>query len=150
MKRHECTAAVIVVIGGLAVASYGYGVLKLGSILQPDAGFLPFLSGAALVVLGICWFLAARGMEELQKAFFEKGRWIKPALAMGMMLVYAWAIEAVGYLTSTLLFMVAWQLWVEHEGWFKAILISLLGTFAMYVLFSYFLKVPVPKEVFIR
>lgn len=150
MKRHERVAALIVVIGGLAIVYYGYAVLKLGSIFQPDAGFLPFLSGLALMVLGFCWFVIARGGEDPEKAFFEKGRWVKPALAMGLMLVYAWAIEAVGYLTSTLVFMVAWQLLVEREGWFKTVLISLLGTLAMYVLFRHFLKVPVPPEIFIR
>jgi putative tricarboxylic transport membrane protein len=150
VKRHERVVALIVAIGGLAIVYYGYAVLKPGSILQPDAGFLPFLSGLALAVLGFCWFVIARKGEDPEKAFFEKGRWVKPALAMGLMLVYAWAIEAVGYITSTLVFMVAWQLLVEREGWFKTILISLLGTLAMYVLFRHFLKVPVPPEIFIR
>ncbi|PKN26121.1 MAG: hypothetical protein CVU64_18510 [Deltaproteobacteria bacterium HGW-Deltaproteobacteria-21] len=150
VKRHERIAAVIVVIGGMAVACYGYAVLNLGSILQPDAGFVPFLSGIALIVLGICWFIVAGGLEDQKKAFFQKGRWVKPSLAIGMMLMYAWAIEAAGYLTSTLSFMVAWQLLVERERWFKTALISVLGTLAMYILFSHFLKVPVPREVFIR
>ncbi|MEW6669324.1 MAG: tripartite tricarboxylate transporter TctB family protein [Thermodesulfobacteriota bacterium] len=150
MKRPERIAALTVVIGGLAVVYHGYAVLKLGSVFQPDAGFLPFLSGIALVVLGFCWFVGARGLEDREKSFFEKGRWFKPALAMGMMLVYAWAMEAAGYITSTLGFMVAWQLLVERERWLKTIWISLLGTFAMVLLFSHFLKVPVPREFFLR
>jgi cellulose synthase/poly-beta-1,6-N-acetylglucosamine synthase-like glycosyltransferase len=150
VKRHERIAAVIVALGGLAVACYAYAVLKLGSILQPDAGFLPFLSGIALVVLGLCWFAVARGLDDQEKALFEKGRWFKPALALAMMLVYAWTIEAVGYISSTLVFMLAWQVLVERERWVKTIVISLLGTAAMYVLFRYLLKVPVPPEVFFR
>lgn len=150
MKRHERIAAVGVVIGGLAVVTYGYAFLKLGSIFQPDAGFLPFVSGVALVVLGICWFVVARDVKDEGMAFFEKGRWVKPALAMAMMLGYAWTIETIGYITSTLLFMLAWQVLVERERWFKTIQISLLGTAAMYVLFRYLLKVPVPPEVFFR
>ena len=149
MKRHERIAAVIVVIGGLAVACYGYAVLKLGSIFQPDAGFLPFLSGIALIVLGILWFVISRGSEEHQGSS-EKGRWGRPALAIGMMVVYAWAFEAVGYVTSTLLFMAAWQQVVEREKWLKTILITALATLAMYLLFNRFLRVPVPKEFFIR
>ncbi len=150
MKRHERIAAVIVAIGGLAVAFYGYAFLKLGSIFQPDAGFLPFLSGIALVVLGISWFVVSRGPEDQEEPSFEKGQWGKPTLALGIMLVYAWAIEAAGYITSTLLFMATWQQLVERERWVKTILISVLSTLAMYVLFSRFLKVPVPKEFFIR
>jgi hypothetical protein len=90
------------------------------------------------------------GPGDAQESFFEKGRWVKPAVAVGLMLVYAWAIEAVGYITSTLVFMAAWQLLVERERWSKTILISLLGTLAMYMLFNRFLKVPVPTEFFIR
>jgi putative tricarboxylic transport membrane protein len=149
VKRHERIAAVIVVIGGLAVACYAYAVLKLGSIFQPDAGFLPFLAGIGMVVLGICWFVASLGSEDVEVSS-EKGRWGRPALAIGMMVVYAWAFEAVGYVTSTLLFMAAWQQLVERERWLKTILITVLATLAMYLLFNRFLKVPVPKEFFIR
>lgn len=150
MKRHERTAAVIVGIGGLAIVFYGYAVLKIGSIFQPDAGFLPFLSGIALAVLGFGWFVAERGPDDREEPFFQKGRWVKPGLGMGMMLLYAWAITGVGYVTSTLVFMLAWQRLVERERWFKTILISVLGTLAMVLLFSRFLKVPVPPEIFIR
>jgi putative tricarboxylic transport membrane protein len=150
MKRHERIAAVFVVLGGVAIVYYGYAVLKLGSIFRPDAGFLPFLSGIALVILGGCWFVISGSLGGDQDSFFQKGRWGKPAMAVGLMLVYAWAIEAVGYITSTFVFMVAWQLLLERERWFKTILISLLGTLAMYMLFNRFLKVPVPSEFFMR
>ena len=150
MKRHERIAALFVVMGGVAIAYYGYAVLKLGSIFRPDAGFLPFLSGIALVILGASWFVISGGPGGDQESFFEKGRWAKPGKALGLMLVYAWAIETVGYITSTLVFMVAWQMLVERERWFKTILISLLGTLAMYLLFNRFLKVPVPTEFFMR
>ena len=150
MKRHERIASVFVVIGGVAIVYYGCAVLKLGSIFRPDAGFLPFLSGIALIILGACWFVISGGLGRDQESFFEKGRWVKPAMAIGLMLVYAWAIETVGYITSTLLFMAAWQLLLEREKWFKTILIALLGTLAMYLLFNRFLKVPVPPEFFMR
>lgn len=150
MKRHERVAAVFVVLGGIAIAYHGYAVLRLGSVFRPDAGFMPFLSGVALVVLGACWFAISGGFASEGDPFFKKGRWVKPALSLGLMLVYAWAIEAVGYITSTLLFMVTWQLLVERETWFKTGVVSFLGTLAMYVLFSRFLKVPVPPEIFIR
>ncbi|RJR38330.1 MAG: tripartite tricarboxylate transporter TctB family protein [Desulfobacteraceae bacterium] len=150
MKRHERIAAVLVALGGVAVAWYGFAVLKLGSVFQPDAGFLPFLSGIVLVVLAVCWFFTSGDAAEKEKRFFEKGRWAKPAMAMGMMLVYAWAIEAIGYVTSTLVFMLAWQQAVERERWIKTILIALLSTLSMYVLFRHFLRVPLPPEIFVR
>lgn len=150
MRRHERIAAVFVVIGGAAIVYYGFAVLKLGTIFRPDAGFLPFLSGIALIILGACWFVISGGLGGDQTSFFEKRRWVKPVKALGLMLVYAWAIETIGYITSTLVFMIAWQLLVERGRWFKTMLIAFFGTLAMYILFSRFLKVPVPSEFFIR
>jgi putative tricarboxylic transport membrane protein len=66
------------------------------------------------------------------------------------MLAYGWAFEEIGYLTSTLIFMVAWQQVIEHEKWVKTIIISVLGTVSMYALFAYILKVPIPQEFFLR
>jgi cellulose synthase/poly-beta-1,6-N-acetylglucosamine synthase-like glycosyltransferase len=69
---------------------------------------------------------------------------------MVLMLIYAWTIETFGYITSTLVFMVAWEKVIEHEKWFKTALISVLGTLTMYALFVYLLKVPIPQELFLR
>ena len=65
------------------------------------------------------------------------------------MVLYGWAMEAVGYITSTLIFMIAWQQIIEREKWLKTMLISVLGTLAMYALFVYLLRVPIPPEFFI-
>jgi putative tricarboxylic transport membrane protein len=65
-----------------------------------------------------------------------------------LMVLYGWAMESVGYITSTLIFVIAWQKIIEHEKWLKTMTIALLGTFAMYVLFVYLLKVPIPPEFF--
>jgi hypothetical protein len=59
-------------------------------------------------------------------------------------------METVGYITSTLIFMVAWQQIIEREKWVKTMVISLAGTFAMYALFVYLLRVPIPPEFFLR
>ena len=53
-------------------------------------------------------------------------------------------------LALILLFVIAWQKVIEHEKWLKTMIIALLGTFAMYALFVYLLKVPIPQELFLR
>jgi len=59
-------------------------------------------------------------------------------------------MEEIGYITSTLLFMVAWEQIIERERWVKTIVIAVLSTMSMVVLFVYFLNIPIPQELFLR
>jgi len=151
VKKHERIAAALTSLGGVAVMIYAWHTLRLGSIHMPDAGFLPFLCGLGLTILGVVWgWTLQAGKARGAGGTAEKRRWQRPLLSLSLMVLYGLAIETAGYLTSTLAFMVAWQQFIEHETVFKTIVISLLGTLAMYVLFSYLLKVPVPAEFFVR
>jgi cellulose synthase/poly-beta-1,6-N-acetylglucosamine synthase-like glycosyltransferase len=150
-KKSERITAVITSLAGLAVMYYAWDSLKLGSIHVPDAGLLPFLCGAGLAVLGVLWFLVFQTAEEQECAGETEERmpW-RPILSLALMIIYALTMEALGYITSTLIFMVAWQQIIEREKWVKTIVITVLGTVAMYALFSLFLKVPIPEELFLR
>ncbi len=151
MKKHELITAMITVVGGMMVMYYAWHTLKLGSIFMPDAGLLPFLCGVGLTILGIIWALTLQFAQEKAGAdLAEKRLWYRPLVSLILMVIYGWAIEAIGYITSTIIFMVAWQQIIEHEKWDKTFIISFLGTVAMYTLFVYFLKVPVPQELFLR
>jgi hypothetical protein len=137
-----------VVAGGVLIMFYAWQSLKLGSIHMPDAGLLPFLCGGSLVILGVIWALMLQ-WSPAKEASGEKALWHRPVISLGLMVVYGWAMETIGYITSTLLFVIAWQQIIEREKWVKTILIAVLGTAAMYALFVLFLKVPVPPEFFI-
>lgn len=148
MKKYERLTAMLVVAGGVLIMIYAWHSLKLGSIHMPDAGLMPFLCGAGLAVLGVIWALMLQlAREEKEEA--EKVLWHRPLISLLLMVIYGWAMEAVGYITSTVLFMIAWQQIIEREKWVKTIVIAVLGTIAMYALFVLFLKVPVPPEFFI-
>lgn len=151
MKKQERIAAIVTSLGGAWVMYYGWHTLKLGTIHVPDAGLLPFLCGAALVILGIAWLLMLQWKAEAASGeTAEKRLWHRPLLALALMVLYGWAMELAGYITSTLIFVVAWQKVIEHEKWWKTIIIAVLGTAAMYALFVYLLSVPIPPEFFAR
>jgi putative tricarboxylic transport membrane protein len=150
VKKHERITAILTSLAGVSIMVYAWHTLRLGSIHVPDAGFLPFLCGAGLAVLGIVWILILQWKkEQVNESTAEKRLWQRPLLSLVLMVLYGWTMETVGYITSTLIFMVAWQQIIEHEKWFKTMVISLLGTLAMYALFVYLLKVPIPPEFFI-
>ena len=150
VKASERITAIITSLGGVWIMVYAWRTLKLGSIHVPDAGFLPFLCGAALAILGIVWILILQWKKEQEnEGSAEKRLWHRPLLSLALMVLYGWAMETVGYITSTLIFMVAWQQIIEREKWVKTMVISLIGTLAMYALFVYLLKVPIPPEFFV-
>ncbi len=159
MERAERIASVILVLFGLFVAYYSRQYLKLGLMIRPDAGFLPYCIGIALTVLGAIWFFmtvyprkapipavalrrhgdAAEGDESRRKSILY--RFVPGVL---LVILYAWLMEKIGYIPSTALFMVGWQKGVEREGWLKTLIIAGLCAGGMYILFSHFLKVALP------
>jgi putative tricarboxylic transport membrane protein len=150
MKKYERITAIITSLAGMWIMYYAWHILKVGSIHVPDAGFLPFLCGVGLAILGIVWILILQWTKEQGTEMpAEKRLWQRPVLSLALMVLYGWTMETVGYITSTLIFMVAWQQIIEREKWFKTMIISILGTIAMYALFVYLLKVPIPPEFFI-
>ncbi len=149
VKKYERITAIMISLAGVWIMYYAWETLKLGSIHVPDAGLLPFLCGAGLVILGIVWATMLQ-FAKAKEAPSEKVLWYRPILSLILMVIYAGVMEAVGYITSTLVFMVAWQQIIEREKWIKTLVISVLGTVAMYALFGYFLKVPIPQELIFR
>lgn len=159
MDRAEKVSSIVLIAFGLFVAYYSRQYLKLGMMITPGAGFLPYWIGIALVVLGAIWFFktllartgsGAGGQESVAgDAAAEtealQGRLLSRFLP-GVLLVilYAWLFEKAGYIVSSALFMVGWQKVVEKEGWLKTAVIAVLSAGGMYALFSYLLKVYLP------
>jgi len=57
MHRAEKVSSIVLIAFGLFVAYYSRQYLKLGIMITPGAGFLPYWIGIALAVLGTIWFL---------------------------------------------------------------------------------------------
>jgi hypothetical protein len=152
MGRAERVAAAIVIAGGLAVAWHSYAHLKIGMMISPGAGFLPFCVGAILAILGSLWLgmslMAREAAPEAQApAATPAGHPALTRLVPGILLViaYGWIFERAGFFVATVLFMVSWQKGIEREGWVKTLVISFVCAGAMYALFSFLLKGVLPS-----
>jgi hypothetical protein len=161
MRRGENIANLVTIALGSFVAYHSFQVLKLGILISPGAGFLPFLCGIALVVLGMVWRLQAirskpaRSLEPVGGAWTGAGG-IEAArltvsrakLFLGFIstAAYACLFERVGFFLATLLFMFGWQTVVERQRWLKAFIITILCAAAMYTLFRYLLRVELPSN----
>jgi hypothetical protein len=88
VKKYERATAITACLGGVIIMYYAWHTLKLGSIHVPDAGLLPFLCGAGLVVLGtvrlvILQWAEGQGREESA----EKRVWRRPVLSLILMVL---------------------------------------------------------------
>lgn len=161
MSKSDNVANLIVIALGIFVAYHSYYSLKLGILITPGAGFLPFLCGLALIVLGIVWrlqtllFKAPPKAEPADGPLAEvcevepaplPGSRIKLGLAFASTVVYALLFERIGFFVATLVFMLGWQVVVERQRWLKAIIITVLSAVAMYSLFRLLLHVELPSN----
>ena len=158
LNRAEKVSSAVLVAFGLFVAYYSHHYLKLGRMIMPGAGFLPYCIGITLAVLGGAWYLktflarpmpskAGEGVADAEAGAEPVRSFVLSRLLPGILLVvlYAWLFERAGYVFSTILFMVGWQKLVEREGWVKTAIISVTSAAFMYVLFARLLKVFLPS-----
>ena len=158
MSKSHNVANMVVIALGIFVTFYSYYSLKLGILITPGAGFMPFLCGIALIVLGIVWRVQTMIFKppvrvkyngvpsaELKAAPLRASR-IKLCLAFVATVVYASLFERIGFFLSTLLFMLGWQMLVERQRWLKAIIITILCAVAMYTLFRLLLRIELPSN----
>jgi len=161
MSRGENIANLVTLALGIFVTYHSYDALKLGILISPGAGFMPFLCGIALIALGIFWRLQSillkplRPVEPAEEPLVAggeapspplRGSRVKLCLAIITTVAYAYLFERIGFFLSTLLFMLGWQMLVERERWLKSIIITVLCAAAMYTLFRYLLRVELPSN----
>lgn len=147
MKKYDRLAAILLIALGLGTSVYSYALLKVGTLTAPDAGFQPFLAGVGMVICAAVWLAARMGKDDVAEPFWGKGEWVRPLLAAVFLVVYTFAMDIIGYIAATFLFMAVWQLLIERERWLKASIITVLSTAGVYLLFVYFLGVPVPEGI---
>jgi hypothetical protein len=161
MSKSESVANLVTIALGIFVAYHSYYALKLGTLISPGAGFLPFICGLALMVLAIVWRLQAilskppakveraedpmAAVCEVEPTPLPRSR-VKLCLAFATTVAYACLFERIGFFLATVVFMLGWQIVVERQRWLKAIIITVLSAAAMYTLFRYLLHVELPAN----
>jgi hypothetical protein len=158
MRKSESIANLVTIALGVFVVYHSYNTLKLGILISPGAGFLPFLCGVALIVLGAVWRFQAVLFKPVKHAAgpppasaetaadpLPVSR-VKLGLAFATTVAYACLFERIGFFAATLVFMLGWQLVVERERWPKAAVITVASAAVMYTLFRYLLHVELPSN----
>lgn len=150
MTRQERNAALFFVILGVAVVGHALAKLELGTLKEPGPAFFPVVCGVGIVVLAGYWLVASLKSVKPWAPLWAKGELAAPVTAAVLIVAYSAAMEPLGYLLSTVVFLVAWQQAIEREKWLKTGIIAVCGTAVMYLLFMYLLGVPLPEGMFVE
>lgn len=119
--------------------------LPMGALDEPGAGLFPILVSAIMA------FASAAAMWEGYKAPISEAIEI-PTGSEGLRLVklvlllsaYFVAIPWLGYSVSSLIFCILLIRLLSDTNWVRSILYSIIMTAAVYIVFIYLLKVPMP------
>jgi putative tricarboxylic transport membrane protein len=136
----------------------GLGILFLIACLReglfrkgiPGPGFLPFITALILIALSLMVFLPAVNRKEeerdkkIEKIFPEKDSFKKVSLGLMALFLYGIALEYIGYIITTILFMVFTFRLMEREKWKGPLLFAISTAVISYLLFVVLLEVQLP------
>lgn len=118
--------------------------LKMGQFRHPGPGFLPFGLSILLILLSLGLIFSRWERDAHPARFWPERTWLRPLLGVAILFFYAVVIETLGFPPTTFIFLVIWMLVIERLRWVTVILISLGTTAALYLIFGFFLEVPLP------
>ncbi len=144
MKKWERIAALVFFLIGLGAAWEATNI-GFGSFQTPGPGFYPFWLAVILAVVSFIYFLNNLGKDSKVVALWEKKTWVRPLLAIILMLVYGLLLDRLGFLLDTFFLFLIWLTVIEREKPLTVALVSVLGTVVVYILFVQFLQVQLPK-----
>ncbi len=149
MSREQGAALVWLAIAIIiCVSSYR---LVLGSFHNPGPGLYPFLAGAIMGVACLVYLAELRGTASGKKGkpLWEDWRRLsKMGIAVFVLLAYAVGMNYLGFLISTLLFLIILLRTIGNQRWSVVILESLLASGISHLLFQVWLRADLPKGIF--
>ncbi|NTV59338.1 MAG: tripartite tricarboxylate transporter TctB family protein [Deltaproteobacteria bacterium] len=126
------------------VTAWSSTSLSMGKASRPGPGFLPF--GLAIILIGLSIALIAKSWkkEEQSVPFWPERGWVRPVLGVGVFLLYALLLPPLGFVFTTFFFLIFWMWIIERIRWVTILPISIGVTAVLFLIFSYFLEVPLP------
>jgi putative tricarboxylic transport membrane protein len=154
MKHRELESSLFWIGVGVifCAGALKYGLLRHG---MPGAGLFPFMAGIVLIGLALVLLVSAlrSRREEASRAttehrfFPEEDSWKRLSLALIVLVAYGVALEHLGFLIVTFVFMVLLLRFVEPERWITALGIAFIATASSYIIFRVWLGVPLPVGI---
>lgn len=146
MKSWQRIAGVFLLIVAAVVIQQSVYVLRLFDAGQPGSGFMPFGLGVILAVLSVLLILKNLGREAAKARFFQAG-WVRPLLALAIMVGFTAGFDWLGAVVSVCALVVAWLLIIERKGIVVSVVTAVATGTVVYFLFEVALQAPFPRGV---
>lgn len=130
----------LVWIGFAAIVCWGGLKLGFGSFHQPQAGFMPLLSGLVLGLLALVDLISGvinhwKG-EKADKEIWADIHWGKLLLTLVMLFIYTVFFNTLGFIIATILLLLFLYRVMEPRPWWVVIIASFITTGLFYVGFK--------------
>jgi divalent metal cation (Fe/Co/Zn/Cd) transporter len=128
------------------ITSLGLGI---GSVSNPQSGFMPFWISLLMLAFSLILFVTAYRNSSSRVRWadlWHKLHWQKSALAAAFLAAYIFFLPWAGYLIATSVLMIVLFRLTSMKTW-TAALGAMLAVFFSYGLFSFILKTPLPRGI---
>jgi putative tricarboxylic transport membrane protein len=141
-KWDRVTGYILLAFG--VITAWSSTHLPMGKLRHPGPGFLPFGLALVLILLSLALIFTHRKRDASPTPFWPERTWLRPLLGALIFMLYAFFLGHLGFLLTTFIFLLVWMGLIERMHW--GMTLSLAGgvTFALYLIFGYFLDVPLP------
>lgn len=125
--------------------------LPLWGVSGPEAGFYPLTIAVIIVSLSLFLvlksgvFTGPRGEEKPAPQGMDQIHLHKVFAYLVLVLLYGILIEKVGFLITSAFLLFLILKFVERQGWKATLLVGVTSILISYLLFVYFLQVPLPR-----
>ena len=151
MEREKWSSLVWLGVGIFICA--GSLMFSLGELHNPGPGFLSFFAGLVMVGLALVVHFQSRkrrpgtAKEKSEPIWADPQKGMKMVLTVAALLVYAAAMNYLGFLISTFLFLAFLLKVIEPQRWSVALLGSLVSSAVFYGIFEFGLQSQLPKGI---
>jgi putative tricarboxylic transport membrane protein len=154
VRGYETLFAGVILVAGIVYEAMALWMPR-GRMGQPGPGFFPIIVGAFLVLTAAACLVQAfmrRRMEPLTAQSVvapasDNRQFARVWLLIGFLVLYAFALQPVGFPIALTLFLVA-AIWVfGYRKWLPALGIAAALTVISYLTFVVWLKVPLPLGI---
>jgi putative tricarboxylic transport membrane protein len=146
MKKAHVIAHCIWIVFAFAVAAES-GRLGFGTFVRPGPGFVPFLAGlllGGLAVIGLVQAAAGKSLAGAE-AGFRAADLLRICLVVGVLFVYVFLWDVIGFPASTFLLLLFLFRCVEPLRWRSVFIAAAITLVFVYLLFSIVLGARLPS-----
>ncbi|GGF29846.1 hypothetical protein GCM10010954_31210 [Halobacillus andaensis] len=137
----------------LAAIALGYLYLSYNLKEYPyvpvDSDLVPKVLGYILLALAIALFFdkSSETKEEKAKRVVPKKEILVMAAVGGMVFLYIFLFEILGFLITTFLFILACSTFLGYRKWVTSLIVSIVFPGILYYVFNYLLQIRLPQGI---